>query len=124
MENITLDYFEHVNGEFEKKELIFSSFLINELYAIKSLFVIRVEGQSMEPLIQHDSLVVADLSQKYFEDDRIFLIYKDDRMWIKKASLIDDKQYFVSINKGYEHLVYELSEVRIIAKALLTFTSL
>jgi hypothetical protein len=45
-------------------------------------------------------------------------------MWIKKASMIENKEYFVSMNQGYEHLIYASSEVRIVAKALLTFTAL
>lgn len=124
MSAITLEYFEQHNGRFEKQELVFSSSLIKSSFALRSLFVIKVEGQSMEPLIQHDSLVVADLSQKEFENDGIFLVYKNDRMWIKKAALIDNQKYFVSLNRGYEHLVYPLDEVRVVAKALLTFTSL
>lgn len=124
MSAITLEYSEQRNGQFEKQELVFFSSLIKSAFALQSLFVIKVEGQSMEPLIQHDSLVVADLSQKEFENDAIFLVYKNDRMWIKKAALIDHQKYFVSLNRGYEHLVYPLDEVRVVAKALLTFTSL
>lgn len=124
VETITLDYFENVDGEPRKKELVFSSSLIQHPYTPASLFVIRVEGQSMEPVIRHDSLVVADLSQKDFEDGAIFLVHKDDRMWIKKASLVEGEEYFVSINEGYEHLVYRSGDVRIVARALLTFTGL
>ncbi|TDA64444.1 S24 family peptidase [Sulfuricurvum sp. IAE1] len=104
--------------------MVFSSSLIKRPYAPESLFVIRVEGQSMEPLIGHDALVVSDLSQKEFENGSIFLVYKDNRMWIKKAAVIEGGEYFVSINDGYEHLVYPRPEVRIVAKALLTFTGL
>ena len=52
------------------------------------------------------------------------MIYKDNRMWIKKASLIDEIEHFVSINPDFSHLVYKKEETRIIAKALLTFTNL
>lgn len=123
-DTVKLDYFEHVDGERRKHELVFSSSLIKRPYAPESLFVIRVEGQSMEPLIGHDALVVSDLSQKEFENGSIFLVYKDNRMWIKKAAVIEGREYFVSINEGYEHLVYSRAEVRIVAKALLTFTGL
>jgi phage repressor protein C with HTH and peptisase S24 domain len=124
MNTITLEYFEQKKDQFEKQELVFSSSLIKSSFELQSLFVIKVEGHSMEPLIQNNSLVVADLSQKEFEGNAIFLVYKNDRMWIKKAALIDNQKYFVSLNHGYEHLVYPLDEVRVVAKVLLTFTSL
>lgn len=124
METIRLEYHEKINGVSEKRELVFSSSLIRPPFLRTSLFVIRVDGRSMEPLIGHDALVVADLSQKDYEEGAIFLVYQDDRMWIKKASIVDNTECFVSLNKGYEHLVYSASEVRIIAKALLTFTAL
>lgn len=124
MENISLEYHDKINGAFAKRELVFSSSLIRQPFTLASLFVIRVDGRSMEPFIQHDALVVADLSKKNYEDGSIFLVYKDDRMWIKKASIIENKEYFISMNQGYEHLVYSSSEVRIVAKALLTFTVL
>lgn len=78
----------------------------------------------MQPLINDRALVVADLSFKEFENDSIFLVYKDNRMWIKKAKIIDDKEFFISINPDFAHLIYKKEESRIIAKAILTFTNL
>lgn len=124
METITLEYREEKGGEVIKREITFSSALLQSPYNRKSLFVIRVDGQSMEPLILHDSLVIADLSQKEFHPESIYLVYYDNRMWIKKAALKGEDPCFVSMNRGYEHLVYPLDEVRVIARALLTFTSL
>ena len=98
--------------------------LLKEPYTKESLFVIQVDGKSMETLINDKALVVADLSKKEFENNKIFLVYKDDRMWIKKAKIIDNKEYFVSINPDFAHLVYEKKDTRIIAKAILTFTNL
>ena len=66
----------------------------------------------METLINDKALVIADLSQKEFENNKIFLVYKDDRMWIKKAKIIDNKEYFVSINPDFAHLVYEKKDTR------------
>ncbi len=86
--------------------------------------MIQVDGKSMETLINDKALVVADLSKKEFENNKIFLVYKDDRMWIKKAKIIDNKEYFVSINPDFAHLVYEKKDTRIIAKTILTFTNL
>jgi phage repressor protein C with HTH and peptisase S24 domain len=49
-------------------------------YISESLFVIQVDGKSMKALINDKALVVAGLSFKEFENDGIFLVYKDDRM--------------------------------------------
>lgn len=50
-----------------------------------SLFVIKVDGESMQPVIMDRTLIVADLSQKELEDGGIYLVYYDNNMWIKKA---------------------------------------
>ena len=124
MNTIKLEYHQEINGKVEKKELEFSKDLLKLSYKLESLFVIQVDGKSMQPLINDKALVVADLSFKEFENDGIFLVYKDNKMWIKKAKTIDNKEYFVSINPDFSHLIYKKEESRIIAKAILTFTSL
>ena len=124
MNTIKLEYHQEINGKVEKKELEFSKDLLKLSYKLESLFVIQVDGKSMQPLINDKALVVADLSFKEFENDGIFLVYKDNKMWIKKAKIIDNKEYFVSINPDFSHLIYKKEESRIIAKAILTFTSL
>ena len=124
MNTIKLEYHQEIAGKIQKKELEFSKELLQTPYNLTSLFVTQVDGKSMQPLIRHKALVVADLSQKEFEDEAIFLVYKDERMWIKKAKIIDKQEYFVSINPDFSHLVYKKEETRIIAKALLTFTNL
>lgn len=124
MNIIKLEYHQEIAGKIQKKELEFSKDLLKTPYNITSLFVIQVDGKSMQTLINDKALVVADLSQKEFEDEAIFLVYKDDRMWIKKAKIVDEKKYFISINPDFSHLVYKKEETKIIAKALLTFTNL
>ena len=124
MNTIKLEYHQEIARKVEKKELEFSKDLLKTPYKLSSLFVSQVDGKSMQTLISDKALVVADLSQKEFENEAIFLVYKDDRMWIKKAKIIDEKEYFISINPDFSHLIYKKDETRIIAKALLTFTNL
>jgi len=121
MNNIKLEYHQEIDGKVVKKELEFSKDLIKVLYNQNSLFVSQVDGKSMQPLIKDKALVVADISQKEFENEAIFLIYKDNKMWIKKASLIDEIEHFVSINPDFSHLVYKREDCRIIAKVLTFF---
>ena len=124
MNTIKLEYHQEIDLKIVKKELEFSKDLLKQPYALESLFVIQVDGKSMQPHINDKALVVADLSQKEFENNGIFLVYKDDKMWIKKALIIDEKGFFVSINPDFSHLVYKKEESRIVAKAILTFTNL
>jgi phage repressor protein C with HTH and peptisase S24 domain len=124
MDKITLEYHQDINGKIQKKELEFSKYLLKTPYTLESLFVIQVDGKSMEPFISNKALVIADLSQKKFENEKIFLIYKDNKMWIKKALIKENEELFVSINPDFAHLVYKKEDVRIIARAVLTFTSL
>lgn len=124
MSTIQLEYHENDKGKVEKKFLEFSRTLLQEPYSVDSLFVIKVEGKSMEPKINDQALVIADLSQKDFIHDAIYLVYYEDKMWIKQAKELEGEKLFVSINPLFKHLVYQREEVRVIAKALLTFTSL
>lgn len=77
----------------------------------------------MQPVINDRALVIADLSQKEIINDSIYLIYKEDRMWIKKAFVSSSEIKFISINTEYSHLVYDLKDVHVVAKVLLTFTN-
>lgn len=124
MSNIALEYHQMMDDTVVKKELNFSEELLTSPYALASLFVIQVEGRSMQPLIKDKALVVADLSQKTFEEEGIFLVDYDNKMWIKQARMVEGKACFVSINPEFAHLVYEAKDVAVIAKAVLTFTNL
>ena len=121
---ITLTHRYVKQGRIQTKEIAFSKELLVQPYSPSSLFTITVEGTSMQPHILDGAVVVADVSQTTFVDGGIFLVQYEGRLWIKKASLIDGKAVFVSINEDFAHLVYALDTVRIVAKALLTFTNL
>lgn len=120
---IALDYVDVLDGKNEKKVLEFSTDLLKEPVNKDSLFVIKVDGESMQPVIKDRTLVVADLSQKAVEDKSIYLVYKEDRMWIKQAKQEARGMTFVSINEAFSHLVYEETDVRVIAKAVLSFNT-
>ena len=124
MSLISIEYTDILDGENEKKVLEFSQDLLPKGASIASLFVIKVDGESMQPVIKDRTLVVADLSQKEVQDKGIYLVCKDDRMWIKQAKKERDEMTFVSINEAYSHLVYKQTDVRVIAKAVLAFNSL
>jgi len=78
----------------------------------------------MQPAIKDRTLVVADLSQTDVQDKGIYLVYKDNKMWIKEAKQEKNEMIFVSIDEAYSHLVYKQSAVRVVAKAVLAFNVL
>lgn len=121
MDTITLDYID-VFDDNKQKKLCFSKDLLQENINISSLFVLRVDGESMQPVINHKALVVADLSQKDIINNKIYILYYENRLWVKKAVIKDNKTVFESINDDYKHLVYDISDVHVVAKVLLTFT--
>ena len=121
MDTIDLEYTD-VFEDNKIKRLSFSSFLIKEEYKIASLFALQVDGHSMEPVINHKALVIADLSNKTLIDEKIYIVYHDNKMWIKKYIKSDDS--FISINPKYSHLVYKVQDVHLVARVLLTFTNL
>ena len=123
MSLIILDYVDVLDGKNEKKVLEFSDDLLKEPVNKDSLFVIKVDGKSMQPIIQDRTLVVADLSQKTVEEKGIYLVYYEQRMWIKQAKQELHGMTFVSINKAFSHLVYNETDVRVIAKAVLSFNT-
>ena len=119
---ITLEY-KDVFDDNINKEIQFSSTLLTKSYNLASLFPLIVDGKSMEPMIKDRAVVVADLSQKTIINDGIYIIYKNEKMWVKKVYKNNDEIKFISINKDFSHLIYEEKDVHVVARVLLTFTS-
>lgn len=119
---ITLDYKDIFDSN-KTKKIQFSASLLKEPYKEKSLFTLLVDGKSMEPKINDRALLISDLSQKEIIDGGIYIIYKDDRLWVKKAVQTNVSSEFVSINKDFSHLIYNANDVHVVAKVLLTFTT-
>ncbi len=76
----------------------------------------------MQPVINDRAVIVADLSLKEFVDGKIYLVYYDAKMWVKKYD--SKSEIFVSINPDFAHLVYKKDEIHLVAQVLLTFTTL
>lgn len=123
MSLVILEYVDVLGGKNEKKVLKFSMDLLPEPVNKESLFVIKVDGESMQPVIKDRALVVADLSQRVVETEGIYLVYQNNSMWIKQAKQENAGMTFVSINKAFSHLVYNEVEVRVVAKVVLSFST-
>lgn len=119
MKTIELEYVDAL-GSKERQTLAFSDSLLDAFYKRESLFVMQVDGCSMEPLILDGALVVADLSQTSLIENAIYIISHDAKTWIKRYK----KSRFISLNQDFAHLIYPSSKCRVIARVLLTFTKL
>ena len=124
MSIINLEYTDVFDKKDENKvkKLIFSKHLINSKFKEESLFALLVDGKSMQPVINDKAVLVSDLSNKILEDEKIYLVYYQNRMWVKKYNL--ENKNFYSINPEFSHLVYKDDEVKVVAKVLITFTNL
>jgi len=118
---INLEYTD-IFDENKIKKLFFSKHILNTEFNEKSLFAIIVDGKSMQPVINHRAVVVTDLSLKELLNDKIYLVYYEEKMWIKKYD--KEKEIFFSINPDFSHLVYKKDDVHLVAQVLLTFTNL
>lgn len=76
----------------------------------------------MQPVINDKAIIVLDLSQKDYEDKSIYVLYYENKMWVKKYDL--NNKNFISINPKFSHLVYAQEKVHIVGKVLITFTNL
>ncbi len=121
MEVVSLEYVDVFDAN-RVKLLSFSKHLLKAGFNEKSLFANIVDGQSMQPVINHKAIIVADLSQKELINDAIYLVYYENRMWVKRYN--EKERIFFSINPDFAHLNYEQGSVHLVARVLLTFTNL
>lgn len=118
---ITLEYY---NQSLKQKEVLhFSPSLLKGKPRISSLFVIKLDGESMQDLIQDKSLLVASLDVDTLSDGCLYLLDYENALWLKKAKRIKNTFVFVSINKKFSHLVFKEEEIRVVAKVVASFTS-
>lgn len=122
MENlITLEYY---NQSLKQKEVLhFSPSLLKGKPRISSLFVIKLDGESMQDLIQDKSLLVASLDVDTLSDGCLYLLDYENRLWLKQAKKIKSTFVFISINKKFSHLLFKEEDIRVVAKVLASFTS-
>lgn len=121
METINLEYTD-IFDDNKNKKLSFSTHLINKDYNENSLFALLVDGKSMQPVINDKAVIVVDLSQKEPINGAIYILYYENKMWVKKCNIKNNT--FVSINPDFSHLIYNIEDTHIVGRVLLTFTNL
>lgn len=90
--------------------------MVKEEFKKESLFALVVDGKSMQPKIKDKEVIVVDLSQKELLHKKIYVVYFENKMWVKKYDKTN--KIFVSINPDFSHLIYKANKVHIIGKVL------
>lgn len=87
----------------------------------KSLSLIRIRGDSMEPTLRSGDLVLVDHNRNYLDPQGgIYAIAMDDLMMVKRVQVLypTDKVSIISDNPQYESIEIKAGEVRINGKVI------
>lgn len=78
---------------------------------VKSMRLMRVTGESMQPTLQDDDVVLVDLSQRDILAGKIYAVRMDDEMVVKRLEKKPGKLVLLSDNRAlYEPLEISLAE--------------
>jgi len=88
--------------------------------APNNLAIISVKGDSMEPTLLDDDIVLVDLSKTHMGFEGMFVLRQNDTLLVKRASMAGRKGYvsLISDNKVYPAIEAELAEIEVIGKVL------
>ena len=112
-----------INYELNTEPLIIDKQLllhINSSY--KYTEIIKVLGDSMNPLINDNSLIFVDTSIKEINDTYIYVLNINGEIYIKYVKKEKEYYYIKSINQGYEDI--KVKELIVIGKVTGVFNSI
>ncbi len=78
---------------------------------VKSLSVIFTKGDSMEPTIPEDAIVVVDQSKTQPFDGKIYVIRIDERLFVKRVQLLPKGIRLISDNRFYDPIDISKNEL-------------
>lgn len=92
---------------------LFKYHKLNDLVAITS------HGNSMEPVLTHQSLLVLNMKVDHISDGAMYVVRQDDLVRVKLVSLTSKGLILQSYNKNYPEEIYEnQSDINIIGKVI------
>ncbi len=104
-----------LNHQLDSEPLIIDIQLLNHINAnYKYTELIKVQGNSMFPVIQEESLIFIDTSIKDVNSKGIFVVNVQDELFIKEVIYKDNSYLLKSINKEYEDI--KVKELVVIGK--------
>ncbi|AAW88260.1 DNA-binding protein RDGA (plasmid) [Aliivibrio fischeri ES114] len=88
-------------------------------FNVKDLLAITAHGDSMEPVLNDDALLVIDSSKKQIRDGSMYVIRQGDLIRVKLISLDNNGLKLKSYNQSYHDEIYEdYQDVEILGKVI------
>lgn len=86
---------------------------------IANLVAITSHGNSMEPVLTHESLLVIDTNVEHVHDGSMYVVRQDELIRVKLVSLSAKGLVLQSYNKNYPEEIYEnYSDIDILGKVV------
>jgi phage repressor protein C with HTH and peptisase S24 domain len=95
--------------------------------ALKNLFCILTSGDSMEPVLNHGSLMVFDTTQRNIVDGKMYVFGQEGALRVKVFSYEKSGVKLTSYNKNYSDEFYrfdELNSLRVLGKVVFHSTKI
>ena len=88
--------------------------------AAKNLAIINVVGESMQPTLRHDDIVMIDQSRKNLAYDGLFALLFDDMLHVKRVSRSEQRGFvkIISDNPLHPPLEYPINDVTVVGRVL------
>ena len=83
-----------------------------------SLEAIKVVGDSMNPTLKDNELILIDKSLNKYNSNSVFLVNTISGLFVKRLKINDDKIDLISDNKEYSNFTLCVDEVTILGKVL------
>jgi repressor LexA len=94
-----------INYEINTEPLIIDKQLLDHINSsYKYTEVLQVFGESMNPLIKHNSLIFIDTSIKDIKDKNVYVVNVTGEIFIKQIIIKKDCYHLKSINPNYEDI--------------------
>nr|WP_249205550.1 S24 family peptidase [Helicobacter anatolicus] len=104
-----------INQNIKYNEIIIDNDLINR-FNIKNCEALSVIGDSMDPLINNESIVFCDKMEKSIKNGKVYAINTIDGVFVKECFLQGELLKLKSINKEYPPLFFNLKDIFIIGR--------
>lgn len=88
--------------------------------SVKNLVIISVKGDSMEPTLLDDDIVLVDRSKTHIGYEGMFVLQHNDTLLVKRSGMAARSGFvtLISDNKSYPPIEASLTELKVVGKVL------
>ena len=86
----------------------------------KDLVIISTKGDSMEPTLLDDDIVLVDMSKTHMGYEGMFVLRHNDTLLVKRAGMAAQDGFvnLISDNKAYPPILAQLKDLTVVGKVL------